>query len=63
MSEPETRSAELDTVRARNALFRAWLDLERACGVPLLQFPDAPGADAVPAPQPDDTIDAEKEGE
>ena len=38
-----TRAAAVDTVRAHNRVFDAWLELESACGVPLLIFPNEPG--------------------
>ena len=38
-----TRGAALDTSSARIAVYAAWSALEEACGVPLLDFPGAPG--------------------
>jgi outer membrane protein TolC len=54
-----TRAASIDALRARNDHFAAWLELEAACGVPILAFPNAPGSEpaamafpAPPAPPP-----------
>jgi len=34
------RAARLEALAAKRAVYEAWLDLERACGAPLLAFPE-----------------------
>ena len=39
------REVRLDIVAAEADLYNAWLELEQACGAPLLRFPNEPSAD------------------
>ena len=37
------RELSVELLRAEWAVYQAWLDLEQACGSPLLVFPEEPG--------------------